>query len=52
MAGGVEGAPSASIDSSLSSEGLKELPTLNKRDLYLFTVKDVHRRGLCSSYIM
>ena len=31
MAGGVEGAPSASIDSSLSSEGLKELPTLNKR---------------------
>ena len=36
MAGGVEGAPSASIDSSLSSEGLKELPTLNKRDLYLF----------------
>ena len=36
MAGGVEGAPSASIDSSLSSEGLKELPTLNKRDLYLY----------------
>ena len=36
MAGGVEGTPSASIDSSLSSEGLKELPTLNKRDLYLF----------------
>ena len=38
MAGGVEGAPSASIDSSLvGTEGLKELTTLNKSDLYLFT---------------
>ena len=36
MAGEVEGAPSASIDSSLSSEGLKELPTLNKSHLYLY----------------
>ena len=39
MAMGVEGAPSASVDSSLSSEGLKELPTLHKRDLYLFFLK-------------